>query len=88
MSDQDAFTLDLAPFETVTVLTSHAPGQGYTDATLFSPDGSEIASSLDPSTGVALEALAEEPGPYTLVLDPYAVTGAAGLPYDLAILVD
>lgn len=85
-ADQDAFRFPLDPFSTVSVLTSHAPGLGYTDLRLLSPTGAEIASSLDPDTGASLDALAEDPGLYTLVLDPFGA--GASLPYDLAIFVD
>ncbi len=87
MSDEDVFRMvDVPPFATLSVLTAHAPGQGFTDIVIVGPNGSIVADVLDLGDGAEVSILAESAGSYRVYVRPYDVGDA--LPYDLAILVD
>ena len=83
-NDLDIFTIELEALQTLTVMTSHEEGWGYTDALITDPNGyGELA--IDWDVGVVAEFLAEEAGLYTIEIQPWE---AAALPYDLGIWVE
>jgi len=87
MEDDDHFrVLDVPPFATLEILTSHAFTGGYTDIVVTNPNGEVIADVLDLGSGADASILAELPGTYRLHVKPFDVEAA--LPYDLAVLVD
>ena len=82
--DLDVFTIELEALQTLTVMTSHEEGWGYTDALIKAPNGhGELA--IDWDVGVVTEILAEEAGLYTIEIQPWE---AEALPYDLGIWVE
>ena len=83
MEDVDGFRVAVQAFQTLTVLTRHDTGKGFTDVEVIAPDWSTpVAEQLDYADGVALEVLVEAEGLYTILVRPY---GVESLPYDLSI---
>ena len=82
--DFDVFAVELEALQTLTVLTTHEEGWGYTDALVTFPDGdSELF--IDWDVGVVADFLAEEAGTYIVEIQPWE---ALALPYDLGIWVE
>lgn len=82
--DRDVFLVELAPYTTLTVLTSHGAEGGYTDVSVLDPAGETIAEALDYDRGVSVEAVGQEGGFYQVRVDGFDVTS---LGYDLRIIV-
>ena len=82
--DIDVFKIELEELQTLTVMTSHEEGWGYTDALIRTPSG-DGELSIDWDVGVVAEHLAEEAGVYTIEIQPWET---AALPYDLGIWVE
>ncbi len=85
-SDVDAFLVNVELFQTLTVMTVHELSAGFTDLRLISPSGVVAQSVTDTFDGVFAEILVDEPGTWTVVIDPFDVQGF--LPYDLAVFTD
>ena len=85
-SDVDAFSVNVELFETLTVLTVHELSAGFTDLRLISPSGVVVESVTDTFDGVFTELVVDEPGTWTVIIDPFDVQ--TFLPYDLAVFTD
>jgi len=83
-TEQDVFSIEMAPFSVLLVLTDHEYGVGYSDITVIDPEGSVVAEAIDFDYGAIIEVLAEIPGNYRIIVKPYDVIS---LPYDFAVLV-
>jgi hypothetical protein len=83
-TDIDVFAVTLEALQTLTVMTSHEEGWGYTDAYIKTPSG-DGELSIDWDVGVVAEFLAEEAGVYIVEIQPWEVEA---LPYDLGIWIE
>lgn len=82
--DYDVFTVELEALQTLTVMTSHEEAWGYTDAIIYSPDGTNEIF-IDWDVGVVADWLAEEAGTYTVSIEPWE---AQALAYDIGFWVE
>ncbi|TNF30238.1 MAG: hypothetical protein EP329_13905 [Deltaproteobacteria bacterium] len=86
-NDVDAFAVDVPPFTVLTLITGHAPGQGYADLRLLGPNGAELSTAVDQQDGAYIEVLVESGGTVTVQVEPFEI-GANGMGYDLAVFFD
>ncbi|MFT7581832.1 MAG: hypothetical protein ACI9MR_003510 [Myxococcota bacterium] len=85
-TDVDVFAFEVQPFTTITALTQHSTGRGFTDVRLINPAGTEVIAVEDQLDGTYLEYLAETPGRYVLFVEPFDVQTTLG--YDFALFLD